>query len=192
MHIVSDMCKYGKPKEANTKVGEKNHKVLAKCIGRCCQKQHKTFAKQVASCLADAFIIEKVASAMQLLDDSDINELEALEESNTDKNQESVKGTHFTIYHNGNKVETKWQSATKKHLLISNEDVIDYIFAYGTILHWISHNIGEYCTILHWILQNIGGYCTILHWILHNIGEYYCTILHWILHNIDDTAQYCI
>jgi hypothetical protein len=33
MHIVSDMCKYGKPKEANTKVGEKNHKVFAKRIG---------------------------------------------------------------------------------------------------------------------------------------------------------------
>jgi hypothetical protein len=33
MHIVSDMCKYGKPKEANTEVGEKNHKVFAKCIG---------------------------------------------------------------------------------------------------------------------------------------------------------------
>jgi hypothetical protein len=34
MHIVSNMCKYGKPKqEANTEVGEKNHKVLAKHIG---------------------------------------------------------------------------------------------------------------------------------------------------------------
>ena len=30
MHIVGKMCKYGKPKESNTKVGEKNHKVLAK------------------------------------------------------------------------------------------------------------------------------------------------------------------
>ena len=30
MHIISDMCKYGKPKEANTEVGEKNHKVFAK------------------------------------------------------------------------------------------------------------------------------------------------------------------
>jgi hypothetical protein len=41
-----------------------------------------------------------------------------------------VKGTHFTIYHDGNKVETKWQSATEKHLLISDEDVLDYIIAY--------------------------------------------------------------
>jgi hypothetical protein len=67
---------------------------------------------------------------MQLLDDSYINELDALEESNTDENQESVKRTHFTIYHDGNKVETKWQSTTEKHLLISDEDVLDYIFAY--------------------------------------------------------------
>jgi len=130
MHIVSDMCKYGKPKEANTEVGEKNHKVFAKCIGRRCRKQHKTFAKQVAGRLADAFIIEKVASAMQLLDDSDINESDALEEGNTDENEECVKGTHFTIYHDGNKVETNWQSATEKDLLISDEDVLAYIFAY--------------------------------------------------------------
>jgi hypothetical protein len=33
MHIVNDMCKYGKPKEANTEVGERNHKVFAKHIG---------------------------------------------------------------------------------------------------------------------------------------------------------------
>jgi hypothetical protein len=33
MHIISDMCKYGKPKESNTVVGKHNHKVFAKCIG---------------------------------------------------------------------------------------------------------------------------------------------------------------
>jgi hypothetical protein len=34
MHTVSDMCKYGKPKEANrSEVGEKNHKVFGKHIG---------------------------------------------------------------------------------------------------------------------------------------------------------------
>jgi hypothetical protein len=86
MHIVSDMCKYGKPKEANTEVGEKNHNIFAKSIGQHCRKQHKTFA-------------------MQLLDDSDINELDVLEESNTEDNHESVKGMHFTIYHDGKKVE---------------------------------------------------------------------------------------
>ena len=46
MHIVSGMCKYGKPKEANTEVGEKNHKVFAKRIGQPCRKQHNTFSNQ--------------------------------------------------------------------------------------------------------------------------------------------------
>jgi len=32
-HMVSDMKKFGKPKEVNTKVGEKNHKYFAKSIG---------------------------------------------------------------------------------------------------------------------------------------------------------------
>ena len=48
MHIVGDMFKYGKPKEPSTEVGEKNHKVFAKSIGRHCQKHHKTFAQQVS------------------------------------------------------------------------------------------------------------------------------------------------
>jgi hypothetical protein len=34
MHIVREMGKFGKPKEVNTEVGEKNHKVFAKKIGR--------------------------------------------------------------------------------------------------------------------------------------------------------------
>ena len=50
LHIVGDMCKYGKPKEPNTEVGEKNHKVFAKRIGRHCRKHHKTFAQQVSQC----------------------------------------------------------------------------------------------------------------------------------------------
>jgi hypothetical protein len=33
LHIVNDMCKYDRPKDANTEVGEKNQKVFAKCIG---------------------------------------------------------------------------------------------------------------------------------------------------------------
>ena len=36
MHIVGDMCKYGKPKESSTEVGEKNHNVFAKSIGHHC------------------------------------------------------------------------------------------------------------------------------------------------------------
>ena len=69
MHIVSDIGKYGKPKEANTEVSEKNHKVFAKHIEHCCHKQHKTFAKQVSSHLSEAFIIEKMGSAMGLMDE---------------------------------------------------------------------------------------------------------------------------
>jgi hypothetical protein len=53
-----------------------------------------------------------------------------LEESNEDENQESVEGTQFTIYHDGKKLKTNWQSATEKHLLISDEDVLDYLFDY--------------------------------------------------------------
>ena len=63
MHIVSDMCKYGKPKEANNEVGEKNHKVFAKCILGChCHKQHITFTKQVSSRLSESFIIKKIGT----------------------------------------------------------------------------------------------------------------------------------
>jgi hypothetical protein len=130
MHIVSDMCKYGKPKEANTEVGEKNHKVFAKSIGRRCRKQHQTFAKQVAGRLADAFIIDKVSSAMQLNEDFVDDESDVLEKSDVEEIQENAKGTHFTILHDGNKVEAKWQSATENHLLISDENVLHYVFAH--------------------------------------------------------------
>jgi hypothetical protein len=60
MHMVDDMCKYGKPKEANKEVSEKNHKFFAKRIGHCCRKQHKSFS-------SDSFVIEKLVSAMELL-----------------------------------------------------------------------------------------------------------------------------
>jgi hypothetical protein len=58
MHMVDDMCKYGKPKEANTEVGEKNHKFFAKHIGHCCRKQHKSFSRQVSVHLSDSFVIK--------------------------------------------------------------------------------------------------------------------------------------
>ena len=51
MHIVSDMCKYGKPKEANTEVGEKNHEAftvywepLPKATQNFCQVSCWTFS----------------------------------------------------------------------------------------------------------------------------------------------------
>jgi hypothetical protein len=88
MHIVSDMCKYGKPKEANMEVGEKNHKVFTKRIGQRCRKQHKTFSNQVAVHLSDSFVIEKLPSAMHLLDedeDEGVDTLENLPMTNTKK-----------------------------------------------------------------------------------------------------------
>jgi hypothetical protein len=42
------MKKFGKPKEVNTKVREKNHKYFAKSIGCQSQKQHSTFMRQIA------------------------------------------------------------------------------------------------------------------------------------------------
>ena len=137
MHIVSDMCKYGKPKETNTEVGEKNHKVFAKRIGRQCRKQHKTFANQVAVHLSDSFIIEKLAAAMQLFDDDnndDDDDVHCATVGQTfvdDCNQESTMGaTHYTLQLNGNKIEIIWHSATENHLLTCATDVSKYIWDY--------------------------------------------------------------
>jgi hypothetical protein len=133
MHIVSDMCKYGKPKEANTEVGEKNHKVFAKRIGRRCRKQHKTFATQVAVRLSDSFVIEKLALAMQLLEDDEVNHSATGESSTDDVNQESTMGgTHYTLQLNANKIEVTWHSATEKHLLTTNTDVATSIWDHFT------------------------------------------------------------
>ena len=117
MHIVSDMCKYGKPKESNTEVGEMNHKVFAKRIGRRCRKQHITFAKQVSSHLSEAFLLNKVGTTMGLLDDFTVLETDVPDPVEVVTNTECAKGTHFTVKHNGQTVVSKWQSATEEHLL---------------------------------------------------------------------------
>ena len=129
MHIVSDMCKYGKPKEANTEVGEKNHKVFAKRIGRRCRKQHKTFANQVAIRLSDTFVINKLALAMQLVDEDDDEDCAMVgNAAGGECNQESTVGaTHCTLYLNGNKIQASWRSATEKHLLTWDTDVATFI-----------------------------------------------------------------
>jgi hypothetical protein len=120
------MCKYGKPKEANTEVGECNHKVFAKRIGRHCRKQHKTFANQVAVRLSDSFIIQKLASAMDLLED-DENDSDTVNNCD-DVSQESTKGaTHYSIQLNGNRIEVTWQSSTEKQLLTHDSDVVTFI-----------------------------------------------------------------
>jgi hypothetical protein len=95
MHIVSDMCKYGKPKEANMEVGEKNHKVFTKCIGQHCCRQHKIFSNQVAVRLSDSFVIEKLASAMHLLHEDEDEGVDTLEKFANDKYQESTNGATY-------------------------------------------------------------------------------------------------
>jgi len=137
MHIVSDMCKYGKPKESNTEVGEKKHKVFAKQIGRRCRKQHKTFSNQVAVRLSDSFVITKLASAMGLLEEED-KEDDCVTIPNMSKSvsDETTYGaTHFTIESKGNNIELSWQSWTEKHLLSWDADVARFIHQ-----HYMSKN----------------------------------------------------
>jgi hypothetical protein len=130
------MCKYGKPKEANTKVRQKNHKVFAKCIGQCCCKQHKTFSNQVAVCLSDSFVIQKLAFAILLLDEDGNEDVDTLEKNSNDNNQESTNGaTHCSLYLNGNNVKVSWQSSTEKHLLTLDADLARFIH-----YHYISTN----------------------------------------------------
>jgi hypothetical protein len=137
MHIVSDMCKYGKPKEANTEVGECNHKVFAKRIGRRCRKQHKTFANQVAVRLSDAFVIEHLVTAMQIFEKNDDEDCGSVINAIVDSNNETTKGaTHYTLHLNAkNVIEVSWQSATEKHLLINDSDVTAFLQS-----HFLSHD----------------------------------------------------
>jgi hypothetical protein len=129
MHIINDMCKYGKPKESNTEVGEKNHKVFAKRIGRRCRKQHKTFAKQVAQRLSDSFVIDKMASAMGLFADENDDDGESIViAANNEANQGISSGaTHCSLSLSGENVEVVWQSSTEKHLLTWDPSVATFI-----------------------------------------------------------------
>ena len=119
MHIVNDMCKYGKPKEANTEVGEKNHKVFAKRIGRRCRKQHKTFARQVSLRLSDSFVIEKLANVMGLLSDKD--------DESPDPKSSTFGATHCCLHLIGNDVNVIWQSTTETNLLTWDAGVATFI-----------------------------------------------------------------
>jgi hypothetical protein len=131
LHMVSDMCKYGKPKEANTEVGEKNHKVFAKRIGRRCRKQHKTFAKQVANRLSDTFVINKLATVMEVNLNSSNVESQLLEDScdNDGVVESTNKATHYMLSMNDNSPSVKWTSATEKHLLSFNMDMAEFILS---------------------------------------------------------------
>jgi hypothetical protein len=131
MHIVNDMCKYGKPKEANTEVGEKNHKFFAKRIGRRCRKQHKTFARQVALRLSDSFVIDKMATAMGLLtdEDEDDNQCHLLPNHvEAGKHYCSTFGaTHCSLHFDEIQLQVMWQSATETHLLTWDASVLKFI-----------------------------------------------------------------
>ena len=133
MHIVSDMCKYGKPKEYHTEVGEKNHKLFAKRIGHRCHKHHKTFATQVAQCLADTFVIHKLASAMGLLKvDEDGSNSNNNMNAGEASEPENMKGaTHFRLQLNAkNKLNVTWQSVMETHLLTCKNDLCDFLQSY--------------------------------------------------------------
>jgi hypothetical protein len=131
MHIVSDMCKYGKPKEANTEVGEKNHKVFAKRIGRRCRKQHKTFSRQVALRLSDSFVIDKMATAMGLLTEKNEDDYHCPPLPNhvhVENKDGSITGaTHCSLHLNNTHLKVTWLSATESHLLTWDADVLTFI-----------------------------------------------------------------
>jgi hypothetical protein len=88
----------------------------------------------VAVRLSDSFVIEKLASAMQLLDSDDDENYELVEDG--DSHQESTMGaTHCELNLNGNKIEVTWKSATEKHLLTYDADVATFIQS-----HYMSMN----------------------------------------------------
>jgi hypothetical protein len=107
MHTVDDMCKFGKPKEANTEVGEKNHKFFAKRIGCRCRKQHKSFTRQVSVCLSDSFVIEKLASRRELLTTKDEMHCTSFPNHQENDNEEGTtfEATHCSLHLDGNDVK---------------------------------------------------------------------------------------
>jgi hypothetical protein len=132
------MCKYGKRKESNTGVGERNHKVFAKRIGRRCRKQHTTFATQVAARLSDSFVIEKLVSAMQLFENNEDEDTITSGNAGDDNSKESTKGaTHYTLHMYGTNIQVTWHSTTEEHLLTCDAAVATFIHYHymPTIIH---------------------------------------------------------
>jgi hypothetical protein len=123
------MCKYGKPKEANTEVGEKNHKFFAKRTGCCCRKQHKSLSCQVSIRLSDSFVIKKLASAMGLLRNEDeVHSTSFSKQQENDDNDGSTFGaTHCSLQLDGNDVKIVWLSSIEKHLLTCDAAVVTYL-----------------------------------------------------------------
>jgi hypothetical protein len=129
MHMMDDMCKNGKPKEANTEVGEKNKKFFAKRIGCHCRKQHKSLSLQVSVCLSDSFLIEKLASAMGLLTNKDEMQCISFPNHQGNDNEEGTtfEATHCSLHLDGNDVKIVWLSSTEKHLLICDAAVVTFL-----------------------------------------------------------------
>jgi hypothetical protein len=82
----------------------------------------------VAVHLSDSFVIQKLASAMHLLDEVENEDVDTLENLANDKNRESTNGaTHCSLCLNGNNVKVSWQSTTEKHLLTLDADLARFI-----------------------------------------------------------------
>jgi hypothetical protein len=146
------MCKYGKPKEANTEVGEHNHIFFAKKIGRRCRKQHKTFTTQLAVRLSDSFIIARLVSVMGLFDEDDEDDGDedvviVAPSGGADSSTEGTNGaTHSKLHLNGNTMERTWKSVTEKHLLTWDCDVAAFIQEHYMATHSVTtiHCCTEY------------------------------------------------
>ena len=82
----------------------------------------------MAAHLSDTFVIEKLASAMQLLDEDEDKDSVTVEDVDESK-EESTKGaTHYTLHLNGNNIQVTWRSATEEHLLTCNVEVASFIW----------------------------------------------------------------
>jgi hypothetical protein len=84
----------------------------------------------VAVRLSDSFVIDKLASAMQLFDEDDDDDevCATIHNAADDSNKESTMGgTHFTVDVIGNKIQVSWWSTTEKHLLTYDTDVVTFI-----------------------------------------------------------------
>ena len=151
MHMVSDMCKYGKPKEANTEVGEKNHKVFAKHIGRHCHKQHKSFANQVSNRLSDYFVINKLAIAMDLVIKCNNAEGKVLEAGPRDViyGESTKMATHYMLSTSGNRPQVTWFTTTETSLLTFDENLAKFILSGYTVslIYW------SHLSLLHSIVM---------------------------------------
>jgi hypothetical protein len=130
MHMVDDMCKYGKPKEANTEVGEKNNRFFAKQrIDHHCRKQHKSFTHQVSVRLSDSFVIEKLASAIGLLTNKDEVHCITLPNHQGNDNEEGTTfgATYCSLHLDGNNVKLVWLLSTEKHFLTCDAAVVTFL-----------------------------------------------------------------